>query len=199
MASRLQCSSYACISISIVNPAFTVFSLCQVLVWNNFTTSLWDFSPGLGFQSGEETFGQNLLGCFIYYSAKLILLIYWTRKILKNIIFFSSFEKENKIYSFTLPENVFSPNLYSHKADEGHKQENQGTIEPCLPLSGIFFLSQKQHGGRAGKEGWSISLRLTGERWTFENASCALMSIKTHNISTSRNQATFLGNINHKL
>lgn len=176
MASRLQCSSYACISISIVNPAFTDFSLCQVLVWNNFTTSLWDFSPGLGFKSGEETFGQNLLGCFIYYSAKLILPIYWTGKILKNIIFFSSFEKENKIYSFTLPEKVLSPDLCSHTADEGHKQENQGTTEPCLPLSGIFFLSQKQRWGLEREEGWRISLELTGERWTSENTSCALTS-----------------------
>lgn len=151
MASRLQCSSYACISISIVNPAFRVFSLCQVLVWNNFTTSLWDFSPGLGFQSGEETFGQNLLGCFIYYSAKLILPIYWTGKILKNIIFFPALRKKTR---FT---HLLSLRTSSHKISTAIKQmkgiskKTKVQLKPAFPCQAFSFFHRSNMGAGQGR------------------------------------------------
>lgn len=198
MASRLQCSSYACISISIVNPAFRVFSLCQVLVWNNFTTSLWDFSPGLGFQSGEETFGQNLLGCFIYYSAKLILPIYWTGKILKNIIFFPALRKKTR---FT---HLLSLRMSSHQISTAIKQmkgiskKTKVQLNPAFPCQAFSFTEATRGPGRGG----GLKYFIGAYRWKvdiWKRKLCINEYKNPHNISTSRNQATFLGNINHKL
>lgn len=151
MASRLQCSSYACISISIVNPAFTDFSLCQVLVWNNFTTSLWDFSPGLGFKSGEETFGQNLLGCFIYYSAKLILPIYWTGKILKNIIFFPALRKKTRFTHLLSLRKSCHQISAAIKQMKGINKKTKVQLNPAFPCQAFSFCHRSNAGAWKGR------------------------------------------------